>query len=100
MLVLTAIHDIMKIKVLLPVVQEADAGWHGHESGEKVIDHDLALAYVLERMPEVLPSFAMLAQGQKRSVIFTQCKMDYNMGWLVQAEAPPSALFKSFRREI
>ena len=26
--------------------------------------------------------------------------MDYNMGWLVQAEAPPSSLFKKFREVV
>ncbi|CAK0871299.1 unnamed protein product, partial [Prorocentrum cordatum] len=90
MLVLTAIHDIMKVKALLPVDQE----------GEKISDHDAALAFVLEHYPSVLPSFEMLPRASKQSVKFTQCKMEYNMGWLVQAEAPPGALFQKFKDMI
>jgi hypothetical protein len=90
MLVLTAIHDIMKVKALLPV----------DEDGEKISDHDAALAFVLENYPDVLPSFAMLPRSSRQSVKFTQCKMEYNMGWLVQAEAPPGALFRKFKQVI
>jgi hypothetical protein len=41
-----------------------------------------------------------LPEDQKRSVKFTQCNMAYNMGWLVQAEAPPGALFGKFKSVI
>mmetsp|Transcript_118132 Transcript_118132/g.294594 ORF Transcript_118132/g.294594 Transcript_118132/m.294594 type:complete len:1402 (-) Transcript_118132:48-4253(-) len=97
MLVLTAIHDIMKIQALVPVVAEEHGPWCGYQIGEKVGDHDAALGYVLEFMPELLPSFAMLPRAQRCSVKFTQCKMDFNMGWLVQAEAHPGALFSRFK---
>jgi hypothetical protein len=90
MLVLTAIHDIMKVKALLPVDRE----------GDRISDHDAALAFVLEHYPSVLPSFEMLPRASKQSVKFTQCKMEYNMGWLVQAEAPPGALFQKFKEMI
>jgi len=33
-------------------------------------------------------------------VKFTHSKMDYNMGWLVQAEAPPGALFRAFKEVV
>ena len=59
--------------------------------GEVINDHDAALAYVLEYSPSVLPSFAALSREQQESIKFTQSKMEYNMGWLVQAEAPPGA---------
>jgi hypothetical protein len=55
---------------------------------------------VLEHWPSVLPSFAELPQAQKQSIKFTQGKMEYNMGWLVQAEAPPGALFQKFKSVI
>jgi len=99
MLVLTAIHDIMKIKCFQPVVERFGA-FCGYKPGESINDHDTALAYVLERKPELLPSFARLAAHQRESVKFTQCHMDFNMGWLVQAEAPPGPLFRKFKAVI
>lgn len=97
MLALTAIHDIMKVPSLLPIVQERDAPYNGFQAGDRINDHDLALSYVLEKYPEALPSFAGLSEAQRRIVIFTQSKLEYNQGWLVQAEAPPSALFRKFK---
>jgi len=58
------------------------------------------LAYVLEYWPKSLPSFAGLPEAQQRSVRFTQSGMEYNMGWLVQAESPPGALFSKFKSSI
>ena len=63
-------------------------------------DHDLALGYVLEFFSDSLPSFAALPEAQKKSVRFTQSKMSFNHGWLVQAEAPPMALFGKFKEVI
>merc|ERR1719253_470189 len=60
----------------------------------------MALAYVLERHPEALPSFHGLGTRQQQTLKFTQGSMAYNMGWLVQAEAPPGALFSKFREVI
>jgi len=99
MLSLTAIHDIMKNQDLLPCVEEQEE-FRGYGHGEVINDHDVALAYVLEKSPSLLPSFAGLPKAQKESVKFTQCKMEYNMGWLVQAEAPPGALFRKFRSVV
>lgn len=97
MLVLTAIHDIMKMVVLLPKVAQEHKIFRGYKVDEVISDHDLALGYVLEFYPEVLPSFAGLPKASQDSIRFTQNKMDYNMGWLVQAEAPPGALFTKFK---
>jgi len=96
-----AIHDIMKLAPLLPTVAKNNAGdFRGYAPGEKVQDHDVALSYVLAYHPELLPSYKGLPAEQQESVRFSHCKMEYNMGWLVQAEAPPGALFKKFREVI
>jgi len=98
MLVLTAIHDIMKLQMLLPTVTKTP--FRGYQVGETIHDHDLALAYVLERQPKLLPSFAGLPKSQQASILFSQSKMEYNMGWMVQAEAPPGALLRKFREVV
>lgn len=100
MLVLTAIHDIMKIGAIVPKVQEAFAPYRGYKAGETIYDHDIALGYILDHHSEALPSYAGLPKKQQDSIRFTQCKMEYNMGWLVQAEAPPGALFTKFKEFV
>eukprot|EP00971_Amphidinium_carterae_P180987 3590632-Amphidinium_carterae.1 len=52
------------------------------------MDHDMALAYILDRHPELLPSFRMLTPTQQAVVRLTQSEMGFNAGWLVQAEGP------------
>ena len=47
--------------------------------------------------PGSLPCFANLPEELKRPIRFTQAKLGFNHGWLVQAEAPPGALFGSFK---
>eukprot|EP00913_Durusdinium_trenchii_P012877 g12092.t1 len=98
MLVLMTIHDVMKLDILRPTVGCGE--FSGYRNGEPIGDHDLALSYVLDRCPQALPSFAGLAPAMQESIKFTHCKLDYNMGWLVQAEAPPGALFKAFRQVV
>jgi len=100
LLTLTAIHDIMKNTDILPAVQLEHAPFEGHAVGETINDHDLALAYVLEHFPAILPSYRDLAPGQRAPILFTQGKMGFNNGWLVQGEAPPGALFQKFKRAI
>ncbi|CAE7947164.1 MAP3K3 [Symbiodinium sp. KB8] len=97
MLVLMSIHDIMKLDLLRPIATE---DFRGYEAGDPISDHDVALSYVLERYPKALPSFAGLSHEQQSSIKFAHCKLEYNMGWLVQAEAPPGALFSSFREVV
>ena len=41
MLVLTAIHDIMKVESLLPAVTVPHAPYHGYEDGDMIHDHDV-----------------------------------------------------------
>eukprot|EP00403_Amphidinium_massartii_P044049 CAMPEP_0178442454 /NCGR_PEP_ID=MMETSP0689_2-20121128/38173_1 /TAXON_ID=160604 /ORGANISM="Amphidinium massartii, Strain CS-259" /LENGTH=1001 /DNA_ID=CAMNT_0020066001 /DNA_START=208 /DNA_END=3213 /DNA_ORIENTATION=+ len=100
MLVLTAIHDIMKITALVPVVQEDHGTFRGYKAGEPVGDHDAALGYVLELFQDALPSYAQVDKASREVIKFTQSKMEYNMGWLVQAEATPGALFRTFKETI
>jgi hypothetical protein len=100
MLVLMSIHDIMKLDVLCPTVGMGVAEFAGYKSGEPISDHDAALSYVLVHCPTALPSFAGLSKHQQDSIKFTHCRLEYNMGWLVQAEAPPGALFRSFRKVV
>ncbi|CAE7300309.1 DEGP1 [Symbiodinium sp. CCMP2592] len=98
MLVLMTVHDVMKLDILRPIVGVGE--FAGYKNGEPIGDHDVALSYVLERCPQALPSFAGLSTEMQESIKFTHCKLDYNMGWLVQAEAPPGALFKAFRKVV
>jgi len=98
MLALTAFHDVMKIEALLPVVKEEHAPFLGFKAGDTINDHDCALAYVLDYYSDQLPSFKELSVADQRTVRFTQSKMQFNHGWLVQGEAPPSALFAKFKQ--
>jgi len=100
LLTLTAIHDIMKNTDILPVVQPEHAPFQGYAVGETINDHDLALAYVLEYFPTILPSYRDLTPGQRAPILFTQGKLGFNNGWMVQGEAPPGALFHKFKRAI
>jgi len=100
MLTLTAIHDIMKNKSLLPHVQKQHAPYDGYKEGEVITDHDAALSYILEFFPSLLPSFNKLGPGQRAPIFFTQGRMGFNNGWFVQGEAPPAALFSKFKHMI
>jgi len=97
-LALTAVHDIMKVQALLPEVQAEHAPYHGYSAGQTISDHDQALSYVMDHFPALLPSFDGLDMDQKLSVAFTQCQLQFNQGWFVQAEAPPGAIFTKFRQ--
>jgi len=98
MLALTGVHDIMKHEMLCPTVLPEHAPFHGHAAGDKIRDHDLALAYILQHDPTALPSYAALPDVQRRAVAFTQADLGFNHGWLVQAEAPPGAIFVKFKQ--
>mmetsp|Transcript_2405 Transcript_2405/g.5120 ORF Transcript_2405/g.5120 Transcript_2405/m.5120 type:complete len:1794 (-) Transcript_2405:193-5574(-) len=98
MLCLTAFHDIMKNSVLCPTVQGTP--YDGYNVGDVINDHDLALAYVMDRYPDVLPSYKELSDQQQRAVRFTQSEMGFNAGWLVQAEGPPSAVLGKLKKAI
>mmetsp|Transcript_35937 Transcript_35937/g.84137 ORF Transcript_35937/g.84137 Transcript_35937/m.84137 type:complete len:864 (-) Transcript_35937:121-2712(-) len=97
LLSLTAMHDIMKVTDLLPEVQKQHAPYNGYKEGEKIQDHDMALSYVMEYYPDMLPSYKGLSPEEQFAIQFTQAKISFNHGWFVQAEAPPGALFTKFR---
>lgn len=99
MLALTAIHDIFKNEAFLPTVADGHI-FEGYTEGCVIQDHDQALNYILVHYPEALPSFSGLNHKQRKVVSFTQGKMGFNNGWLVQAEAPPKALFSTFKKLI
>jgi len=99
-LALTAVHDIMKMDCILPKLQGEHAPFHSYASGDTIGDHDLALAYIMEYFPSLLPSFQGLDKEEQAAVHFTQCNLHFNHGWFVQAEAPPGAIFTRFRNEL
>lgn len=98
MLCLTAFHDIMKVPDLTPQVSAEHAPYTGHEAGDVIHDHDLALAYVLEHYPHLVPSFSVLSASLQEVVLFTQTRMSFNHGWFVQAEGTPGAMLSSLKR--
>ena len=100
LLALTAIHDLMKVETLLPTVQKAHAPYEGFKAGDKINDHDVALGYVLRYFPDALPSFKTLSTSMRETIQFTQVKIAFNHGWLVQAEAPPGPLFSQFKKAL
>lgn len=100
MLALTAVHDVMKVEALLPQVAAEHAPYLGYQAGDVINDHDIALGYVLTYYGAHMPSFHALPREQQRTIRFTQSKMAFNHGWLVQAEAPPKALLGPFKQEI
>ena len=81
MLVLTAIHDIMKTECLLPTVLPVHAPFDGYKAGEMIHDHDAALGYVLTHDADALPSYADLPPAQRAPVRFTQAELSFNHGW-------------------
>mmetsp|Transcript_48214 Transcript_48214/g.114653 ORF Transcript_48214/g.114653 Transcript_48214/m.114653 type:complete len:1662 (-) Transcript_48214:40-5025(-) len=95
MLCLTAFHDIMKNPGLCPTLMEE---YDGYKSGEVILDHDIALAYVLDRYPRILPSYRELSEEQRRAIRFTQGDLGFNAGWLVQAEGPPAAVLSKLKK--
>jgi len=100
LLALTAIHDIMKMDQYCPVVEADHAPYHGYSAGDTIGDHDHALSYIMDFFPNLLPSFRDLSPEERRSVQFTQCSLCFNHGWLVQAEAPPGAIFTRMRETL
>ena len=97
MLCLTAIHDIMKVKELLPSVSPDHAPWCGFNAGEVIHDHDEALSYILGHYPDILPSFKILPPSSQKAVAFALGKMNFNHGWFVQAEGPPGSVLSPFK---
>ena len=84
---------IVRMQAVLP----EHAPYHGYAAGDVIGDHDVALAYVLEHDVEALPCVAALPPAQLAAVRFALGKIHYNHGHLVQAEAPPGALFSHLK---
>ena len=63
----------------------------GFKEGDLINDHDTALGYLLTFHAEVLPSFSECTPNDQRTIRFTQAKMAFNHGWLVQARPVPPA---------
>lgn len=97
MLALTAVHDVCKLSHLLPTVLAEHAPYRGYRAGDVLTDHDLALGYVLQHDVEALPCVAALPVPAQAAIRFTQSDLGFNHGWLVQAEAPPGAVFTRFK---
>mmetsp|Transcript_104727 Transcript_104727/g.292231 ORF Transcript_104727/g.292231 Transcript_104727/m.292231 type:complete len:857 (+) Transcript_104727:66-2636(+) len=100
LLVLTAIHDVMKNNCLLPTVHIKHSRFQGVAAGSRILDHDVALAYIMENFPSLLPSFQGLTPSQRAPVLFSQSTLGFNNGWLVQGEAPPGPLFSLFKQVV
>jgi len=100
LLALTAIHDIMKMDIILPQVQQQHSPFRGYTVGDTIGDHDHALSYIMAYYPHLLPSFRGLGEDERRAVEFTQCRLQFNHGWFVQGEAPPGAVFTCFKEVL
>jgi hypothetical protein len=100
LLSLTAIHDLMKIEALLPTVQQKHGPYESFQVGDRINDHDVALSYILQHYSDALPSFTILSEPMQQLIQFTQVRISFNHGWLVQAEAPPGPLFSNFKRAL
>merc|ERR1719422_200088 len=97
MLCLTAVHDIMKMQWLRPKVAAKHGNYKGYPAGAVIGDHDVAIAYVMEHYPELLPSYHILSPRMQEVVLFSQSKMQFNHGWFVQAEAPPGLMLGTLK---
>lgn len=91
-LVKIVLRGLMKVRGLKPSVQEKHAPFKGFDQGATLEEPSQALAYVLEFFPDLFPSYAGLPSEQQKSVLAAQGAKDFNLSWLIQAEAPPSNL--------
>eukprot|EP00931_Biecheleriopsis_adriatica_P050472 TRINITY_DN29226_c0_g1_i1.p1 TRINITY_DN29226_c0_g1~~TRINITY_DN29226_c0_g1_i1.p1 ORF type:complete len:800 (-),score=166.24 TRINITY_DN29226_c0_g1_i1:82-2400(-) len=97
LLVLTAVHDLMKISILTTMVQPADAPYCGYSEGEVIADHDVAIFYIIDRHTKLLPCLRDLDPYVLSLVQRVLSGLAFNNGWFVQAEAPPGAFFKHIK---
>ena len=81
-------------------MQPQHAPYMEYASGSVIHDHDVALAYVLEHYPGLLPSYAVLSPEAQQDVLFALGKMNFNHGWFVQAEGPPGGVLSAFKQAI
>lgn len=100
MLVLTSLYGIMKNERFRPTVREDISEWRGFKAGDRINENTAALSYVLAHHGDLFPSFAGLPDEARKILKFTQSGLEYNMGHLVQAEAPPGSLLRKFRKVV
>ena len=55
---------------------------------------------MLTHHAHMLPSFEAMRASDQHTIRFTQSKMSFNHGWLVQGEAPPAPLFAKFKEVL
>ena len=90
----------MQVEALLPRVAPEHAPFLGFKANDVINDHDIALGYVLTHHAHMLPSFEAMRASDQHTIRFTQSKMSFNHGWLVQGEAPPAPLFAKFKEVL
>lgn len=100
MLCLTAFHDIMKMGYLVPTVMPEHGTYKGYAAGSTILDHDIALSYILEYFPHLLPSYTILPRAMQDVIFFSTGKMQFNHGWLVQAEAPSGPMLSELKKTL
>ncbi len=98
--VLIVISGVLKITALQPSVQPEHVAFQGFQTNELISDPRAALSYILERYPSCFPSYQQLLPQSQRAIRFVHARTELNPGWLVQAEAPPAALFSRFKAAI
>jgi len=100
MFVMIAVHRVMKNTTLMPTVSSQHAPYQGYSVGQLITQEDVALSYILEFFPALLPSYLNLEPGQRAPILFTVGKMGFNHGWFVQGEAPPGLLFSKIKQVL
>eukprot|EP00449_Zooxanthella_nutricula_P062065 CAMPEP_0198556546 /NCGR_PEP_ID=MMETSP1462-20131121/86962_1 /TAXON_ID=1333877 /ORGANISM="Brandtodinium nutriculum, Strain RCC3387" /LENGTH=56 /DNA_ID=CAMNT_0044287299 /DNA_START=43 /DNA_END=210 /DNA_ORIENTATION=- len=56
----------MKVDAYLPTVHPEHAPYKGCLANEVIRDHDVALSYVMEHYPALLPSYQGLAPAEQK----------------------------------
>ena len=98
--VLIIISGVLKITALQPSVQPEHVAFQGFQANELISDPRAALSYILERFPSCFPSYQQLLPQSQCAIRFVHARTELNPGWLVQAEAPPAALFSRLKAAI
>ena len=98
--VLVVISGLLKVTALMPSVLPEHEAFRGFQANELINDPRAALAYILERFPSCFPSYQQLLPQSQHAIRFVHARTELNPGWLVQAEAPPAALFSRFKHAL
>ena len=73
---------LFKIKntALIPTVLPHSSPHQGYVEGERINDHEVALAYIMEGVPLLLPSYTCLEPGQRAPISFHSSKEGFQRG--------------------